>query len=263
MSKKYYVIWKGAKTGIFDSWPEAKAQIDGRSDAQYMGFPSLQEAEQAFQATYTKALMKRSLAKGKKGSPTGASPSKTKTKTASGTKSARPVADINIYCDGACSPNPGKAGTGVAIYEKERLSSLWFGLYEANGTNNSAELNGMLKAFHIAEHYIKQQKNVQILSDSRYSIDCITKWAKGWKNKGWTRGNKEEIKNLALIQTCYELYEKLKSQLIITHVRGHADIEGNELADRMAVLARNNKTVSFERYTDKLDIKTILAMPSG
>lgn len=261
MSKKYYVVWKGAKTGIFDSWPEAKAQIDGRSDAQYMGFPSLQEAQQAFQSTYTKALMKRSLEKGKKGSPTGTSAAKTK--TASGIKSAQPTADINIYCDGACSPNPGQAGTGVAIYKQDQLFALWYGLYDANGTNNSAELNGMLKAFQIADHYIKQQRSVQILSDSRYSIDCITKWAKGWKSKGWTRGNKEEIKNLELIQNCFELYERLKSKLIITHVKGHADIEGNELADRMAVYARNNKTVSFERYADKLDIKTILAMPSG
>ena len=56
MSKKYYVVLKGTRTGIFDSWPQAKAQIDGRSDAQYMGFPSKESAELAFASTYTKAL---------------------------------------------------------------------------------------------------------------------------------------------------------------------------------------------------------------
>ncbi|MFT7683402.1 MAG: ribonuclease HI, partial [Moritella dasanensis] len=61
MSKKHYVVWKGVKTGIFDNWSETKAQIDGRSDAQYMGFASKDEADQAFASTYTRALMKRSF----------------------------------------------------------------------------------------------------------------------------------------------------------------------------------------------------------
>lgn len=101
------------------------------------------------------------------------------------------------------------------------------------------------------------------MSDSRYSIDCITKWAKGWKSKGWTRGKGEEVKNLALVQQCYDLYEKLKPHLTITHVKGHANIEGNELADRMAVYARTNKQPTLVQYDNSLDIAQILAMPSG
>jgi len=62
MSKKFYVIWKGAKTGIFSTWVEVQNYTQGRSDAQFMGFPSKAEAEAAFASTYTKALMKRSLA---------------------------------------------------------------------------------------------------------------------------------------------------------------------------------------------------------
>lgn len=265
MSKKHYVVWKGIKTGIFDNWPEAKSQIDGRADAQYMGFPSKEEAEQAFASTYTRALMKRSLAKGGQ-SNSGVAP-KTAAKAKSTNKSILPkttqIADLNIYCDGACSPNPGKSGTGMAVYEKHTLTQLWYGLYEANGTNNSAELNGLLEAFRFAAPYIQQGKTVQILSDSRYSIDCITKWAKSWKNKGWTRGKNEEIKNLAIIQQCFALYEQLKNNLIISHVKGHANIEGNELSDRMAVLARSKHESQFVRYTETIDINAILAMPSG
>ncbi len=59
MSKKFYVIWKGAQTGIFSTWPEVQKHTAGRSDAQYMGFESKIDAEQAFASTYTKALMKR------------------------------------------------------------------------------------------------------------------------------------------------------------------------------------------------------------
>ena len=45
---KYYVVWKGRKTGIFTSWPEAEAQVKGFTGAQYKSFASLDEAKRAF-----------------------------------------------------------------------------------------------------------------------------------------------------------------------------------------------------------------------
>lgn len=254
MSKKHYVIWKGAKEGVFDNWTEVQAHTSGRKDAQYMGFPSYNEAVNAYKGTYTQALIKRSVS-GK--------PAKTSTK-----KSVSPVIstsfDYNIYSDGACSPNPGKSGTGMAVYEKGALKELWYGLYENNGTNNTAELNGLYMAFRYAQSLIKNPSlKVQILSDSKYSIDCITKWAKGWKSKGWVRGKGEEIKNLTCIQTCYELYLELAPYIHIVHVKGHANIEGNELADRMAVLARMKQEKKLKRFEEKMSIKDILALPSG
>jgi len=257
MSKKHYVVWKGAKTGVFDSWPQVKSLIDGRSDAQYMGFESKELADAAFKESYTRALMKRSMAKGGKASaPVSQKPKVSSSRTVT-------VSDINIYCDGACSPNPGKSGTGLAVYEKEVVVALYYGLYEANGTNNTAELYGMLEAFKLALPYIEQGKSVQILSDSKYSIDSLTKWATGWKNKGWTRGKNEEVKNLNIIKPAYELYQQIKQQITVSHVKGHANIEGNELADRMAVLARTNREPSLVRYQESIDIKAILAMTSG
>ena len=274
MSKKHYVIWKGQTTGVFDSWPQVKSLIDGRSDAQYMGFESKEAAELAFKDTYTRALMNRSLTKNaKSGSVTRAaaksSPSaqsKPSQPTSSPLKSnSRTVehSDINIYCDGACSPNPGKSGTGIAVYHGKVPTTLYYGLFDANGTNNTAELLGMLEAFKLAVPFIEQQKSVQILSDSKYSIDCITKWAAGWQKKGWKRGKNEEIKNLEIIQECFALYTQLKNNIAIAHVKGHANIQGNELADRMAVFARMYKEPNLVVYPNELDIAAILAMPSG
>lgn len=268
MSKKFYVIWKGAKTGIFTTWPEVQQHTAGRSDAQYMGFDSKSEADIAFTSTYTKALMKRSLSK--KGSSTSAPTSSRKTSgkstsSKSVTISPNGPSDVEIYCDGACSPNPGKSGTGIAVYELGKVTSLYFGLYEKNGTNNTAELNGLLSSFQLAQHFIEKNKEqtICILSDSKYSIDCITKWAKGWQAKGWTRGKGEEIKNLALVQQCYALYKTMHTKITIRHVKGHANIEGNELADRMAVLARKQQQVPMIRYAEAIDIKAILAQESG
>ncbi|GHE98467.1 ribonuclease H family protein [Thalassotalea profundi] len=255
MAKKYYVIWKGKETGIFDNWGTVQALTAGRSDAQFMGFPSKKEAEAAFKESYTKALMNRSKSNN--------SSSTTSRATASTSLSPAIKADIQIYCDGACSPNPGKSGTGVAVYQHQKLTELWYGLYNENGTNNTAELNGMLAAFKLAKQYLSTHESVQVLSDSKYSIDSITKWAAGWKNKGWKKANGEAIKNPELVQACFALYQELKNKITISHVKGHANNEGNELSDRMAVYARMQKEVELVRFTETLDIKTILAMESG
>ncbi|MDP4982134.1 ribonuclease H family protein [Pseudoalteromonas tunicata] len=253
MAKKFYVVWQGVKPGIYTSWAQAKAQIDGQKAAQYMGFDSEAAAKKAFAAPYTLALKQRNQKATVK-------PAQVNQVTSSTPKSQHPIA---IYCDGACSPNPGKAGTGIAIYQQQQLSDLWYGLYDEHGTNNSAELLGLLMAFRIAKTFVDRNLTVEVLSDSRYSIDCITKWAEGWQKKGWTRGKGEEIKNLALIKECFNSYKSLKHAIAISYVKGHANIEGNELADRMAVLARNSKQIELVPYKDSLDIQTILAMPSG
>ncbi|MEI6894787.1 MAG: ribonuclease H family protein [Colwellia sp.] len=267
MSKKIYVIWKGAQTGLFTSWPEVQKHTAGRSDAQYMGFESKSAAEQAFASTYTKALMQRSLSK--KGTTKSApiSSSKTKHTTTAKANAVSPTgpSDIEIYCDGACSPNPGKSGTGIAVYELGKVTSLYYGLYEKNGTNNTAELNGLLSSFQLAQHFIDKDngQSIGILSDSKYSIDCVTKWAKGWQAKGWTRGKGEEIKNLALVQQCFALYKTMQSKITIRHVKAHANIEGNELADRMAVMARKKQQASMIRYDETINIAALLALESG
>ncbi|HCM48782.1 MAG TPA: ribonuclease HI [Colwellia sp.] len=266
MSKKFYVIWKGAQMGVFTTWPEVQQHTAGRSDAQYMGFESKSAAEQAFTSTYTKALMQRSLSKG----GTTTAPTSTR-KTTSKTSSKKIIispngpSDVEIYCDGACSPNPGKSGTGLAVYEQGKVTSLYYGLYLPNGTNNTAELSGLLSAFQIAQHFIDKnsEQSICILSDSKYSIDSITKWASGWQKKGWTRGKGEEIKNLALIQQCYALYKTMHTKITVRHVKAHANIEGNELADRMAVLARKKQQENMIRYTEAINIKAILSMDSG
>lgn len=253
MAKKYYVVWKGAKTGVFDNWPEVQQLTSGRADAQYMGFPTKQEAEEAFKAPYSKALARRSLSK----SP------QSKSTTVTPQYGNKVNADVQIFSDGACSPNPGKSGTGIAVYQQTKLTELWYGLYDANGTNNTAELLGILESLKMAKLYLAKQKSVEILSDSKYSIDSVTQWAAGWQRRGWKKANGEEIKNPDIIKASYELYLSMKSQITITYVKGHANIEGNELADRMAVYARMQQETSFKQFTSTINIKEILAMPSG
>jgi len=154
--------------------------------------------------------------------------------------------NISIYCDGACSGNPGNAGSGLAMYQNSMKPTLYYGNYISNGTNNIAELNALYKALLLASHTNTSEK-VVILSDSKYSIDCITTWAYGWKKNGWTKKS-GEIKNLELIKDAHNLYEQIKNKITIKHVKGHAGIEGNELADRMALHAIKAKNNDFQEY---------------
>ena len=155
--------------------------------------------------------------------------------------------NVSIYCDGACSGNPGKAGSGLALYKNGAKPILYYGNYEKNGTNNIAELNALYKALQLANE-INTNEKVMILSDSKYSIDCIMTWAYGWKRNNWTKKS-GEIKNLELIKSAHNLYEQIKDKIVIKHVKGHAGIEGNELADRMALHTIKAQNSEFEEYT--------------
>lgn len=168
--------------------------------------------------------------------------------------------NVNIYCDGGASPNPGNAGSGVSLYRDGKVTALYYGLFEESGTNNTAELNALYQALILAQKELELNKNVEIKCDSMYSINCITTWAKSWEKNGWKKKG-GEIKNLEIIKECYYLYNKLYSKGIkLSHVKAHNGLEGNELADRMTQYARVMQEKEFVLYEKKIDIDEILAM---
>lgn len=246
-AKKYYVIWVGNKPGIYSTWAETESLVKGFPKAKFKSFPSLVLAEEAF-------------AQGAAASATPARLRKPKS-TAVATGGAL-SADVDIFCDGACEPNPGKAGTGIAIYEKQVLSQLWFGLYNPSGTNNTAELLGLYYSLKFAKTAIESGQSATIHCDSKYSIDCITTWASGWKAKGWKKKT-GEIKNLDIIKPAHAFYLEIADKVQVRHVKGHAGVEGNELADRMSVIAIERREAELCQYTKSLSVPALLAMARG
>jgi len=172
------------------------------------------------------------------------------------------VGDVTIYCDGGCSPNPGESGSGVAVYRGGRVCELWYGLYERMGTNNTAELNALYESLLIAQKESAAGNKSEIKCDSMYSINCVKTWAAGWEKKGWTKKG-GAIKNLEIIKLCYALYNQIKHEVALSHIKAHAGLEGNELADRMTVYAREQKVEVFARYEGDIDIAEILSMRAG
>lgn len=51
MGKKYYVVWDGEETGVFDSWEECEPLVKGRSGAKYKSFKTLEAAIAAYRGT--------------------------------------------------------------------------------------------------------------------------------------------------------------------------------------------------------------------
>ena len=170
--------------------------------------------------------------------------------------------DVTIYCDGGCTPNPGKAGSGVAVYRSGKLSELWYGLYETMGTNNTAELGALYESLLLAQKEAKKGNAVEIKCDSMYSIDCISKWAISWEKKNWTKKG-GAIKNLEIIKKAYYLFNDIKHDVKLSHIKAHAGFEGNELADRMTMFAILEKSEEFVKYSESIDISTILKMRAG
>jgi ribonuclease HI len=226
--------------------------VEKFAGARFKAFPTRAEAEEAF-------------GRGGAASIPTKTPSGQKARTPDSERAAMHIAhqfDVTIYCDGACEPNPGNAGSGIVVYRAGKLAELWYGLYHPMGTNNTAELNALYHALRMAEAEIKTGNTVEVCSDSAYSINCIRSWAPTWEKKGWKKPG-GEIKNLEIIQESYAIYRRIKKELTLTHVAAHVGTEGNELADRMAMLAVQRKEKKLRLYREAMDVPTLLKMRAG
>ena len=257
MAKKFYVVWQGRETGIFTDWNSCKKQVEKFPGARYKSFPSAAEADAAFKGGTSSSSATASTKSAGSRKNSGQS-----IKTYTALEIRKLGIDTKIFTDGGCEPNPGKAGSGVAVYRDEKLDELWYGLFNPNGTNNTAELNALHQAFIMAEEELQKSKSVAIFCDSKYAIQCVTQWAVNWQKKGWKKPS-GEIKNLGLIKEMFALHQSLKDDIQVLHVNGHVGVEGNELADRMSMLAIQHKDSDFVRYPEPLDIQAILSMTSG
>ena len=137
-----------------------------------------------------------------------------------------------FYTDGSCSPNPGPGG--FAVIENGMPVALG---KEAESTNIRMEAEALIAAMKLAA-----SEPCRIHTDSEFWINVITKWAPGWRTKGWKKSSKGEIQNLDLVQEALKVYEAGQVELI--WVKAHVGHDQNELADEWANKARKGATIS-------------------
>lgn len=141
---------------------------------------------------------------------------------------------VHIYCDGACSPNPGVGGWGAVLIAPEHgghrreLSGA-----EAETTNNRMELTAALMALRA----LKRPSIVVLHTDSLYLRNAFEAgWLRKWTGNGWRTAGKKPVLNVDLWQQLLEL-ERLHDTT--WHwVRGHAGNAENNRCDALAVAAR-------------------------
>jgi len=142
---------------------------------------------------------------------------------------------ICIYTDGSCRNNGKKnaiAGIGVYIENICKISEPIVG----RQTNQRAELFAILKALQIIN--ISDYSEINIYTDSKYSINCITNWINLWLKNNWLDKKKQPIKNKDIIQSIHNIYKKYNNIHLI-HILAHTnnkDIHsiGNSIADKLA-----------------------------
>ena len=138
--------------------------------------------------------------------------------------------------DGACKGNPGPGGWGAVIrmgaHEKELSGG------ETPTTNNRMEMTAAIEALNA----LTRPCAVTLYTDSKYVMDGLTKWVKGWQRNGWKTADKKPVKNM-------ELWQQLdtatsKHQVRWHWVKVHAGHPENERAD---VLAREGMSPFLKR----------------
>ena len=154
--KKYYTVWKGHRTGVFETWDDCKSQITNFEGAQYKSFPTFELAKTALKGNY-----KDYIGKSKKFS---SALSETRLKLI-----GQPNYN-SIAVDAASSGNQGiMEYRGVDTQSKKELFRK--GPYQ-HGTNNVGEFLALVHGL----AFLKQNNSDRILyTDSRTAMSWVKK----------------------------------------------------------------------------------------
>lgn len=143
--------------------------------------------------------------------------------------------EVTVYTDGACSGNPGPGGWGAILEYNGKRKELSGG--EKETTNNRMELLAAISALSA----LKEPCAVTLYTDSQYFSNAVNLgWLRSWKQKGWRRKD-GPLKNPDLWQQLDALLETHRVKVV--WVKGHAENEGNNRCDELAVAEREKFTV--------------------
>jgi ribonuclease HI len=128
---------------------------------------------------------------------------------------------IIAAADGSALGNPGPAGWAWYVDDGCWASGGW-----PHGTNNMGELMAVLDLLQQTAHL---DDELHVYCDSKYVIDSITKWMKGWKRKGWKKSDGKPVMNVELMKALDEAMQGRR--VVFEWVKGHAGHALNEAAD--------------------------------
>lgn len=151
-TRKFYVVRKGRKKGIYFSWSECQKQVHGYSGAEFKSFDNYPDAQKYLDG---------------------------------GVKIIQNTKDLDglvAYVDGSYNEKTIEAGFGCVLLEKDEVVEELLGSIELNKSDNSRNVEGELQAALEAVRWAVENNYEKITIV--YDYNGIEKWVTGeWKTK--------------------------------------------------------------------------------
>ncbi len=203
MKKKYYAVKNGKKTGIFMSWDECKAQVDGFSGAIYKSFSS---EEEALEFLGIKKEDLEFLEKEK--------------------KEVLAPKEIRAYVDGSFNPLTLEYGSGVVILHEDEITEL---KKKGNDEEMASMRNvaGEIIGASLAMDWFEEN----IVAGEGYFLSIYYDYTgiENWGLNRWKTNKKGTIAYKARTQDFIKKYS-----LKFVKVKAHSGNKYNDLADKLA-----------------------------
>ncbi len=144
---------------------------------------------------------------------------------------------VQMITDGSCIGNPGRGGWACILRFGEESKEMYGSA--AMTTNNRMELMAAIEGLRA----LRETCEVEIVTDSEYVKNGMTKWIANWKKRGWLTAEKKSVLNR-------DLWEELDSEVARHQIkwqwtRGHASHDDNNRADQLANSAARTQTRTF------------------
>ena len=154
--------------------------------------------------------------------------------------------------DGACSGNPGPGGWG-ALLRFEDGSVEEFGGHDPATTNNRMELQAALELLQRLKQ-LPRHPDLTIRTDSKYLIDGLGSWMKGWKRKGWKTAAGKPVLN----QDLWKALDVARlDDVPLAFVKGHSGDPDNDRVDRIAVAFSQGRSLDLGQPAVESDVAAV------
>lgn len=194
----YYAVAVGKQPGIYRTWPETQAQVNGFQGAVYKKFATKKDAQ---------AFIDLSQNDG------------------SGVEYNEADFEVVGCCDGSSYKDIGGYGYVTVI---DGQIKKYCGPVLGKCTNNIAELTAMKRILHKLRNYEK----ALIYSDSNYVLQSLVYRLPTWRKNNW-KDYDGPVVNRGLLEEI-DAFLVDKPEFKLAWVKGHAGNHYNTLADQMA-----------------------------